>query len=124
MSGKVYQTPAAPLLARAALNHDRRFGLHNYRARSYHGRSGALRHDLSPIDEFENPVCHIVEEPGGIRHLTECEVPTEVYNEARFADLCARHPKMNPAVAEHLQSLEPFLDVSILAGFSFGTAKQ
>ena len=30
---------------------------------------------------------------------------------------------MSPSVAEHLQSLELFLDVSILAGFSFGTAK-
>ena len=64
-------------------------------------------------------MCHIVEEPGGIRHLTEVEVPTEEYNQARIADLIKRHPNLSQGVAEHLAALEPFLDVSILAGFSY-----
>ena len=71
----------------------------------------------------EHPVFHIVEEPGGIKYLTECEVPTEEYNDARIADLIARHPKLSAGVAEHIAALEPFLDVSILAGFSYGVNK-
>ena len=70
-----------------------------------------------------HPVYHIVEEPGGIRHLTECEVPTEYYNEARLKDLASRHPKCQCSVLEHLGNLEPFLDVSICAGFSYGVSK-
>ena len=71
----------------------------------------------------DNPVYHIVEEPGGIRYLTECEVPTEEYNSARAADMAARHPNTSPGLLEHLEALEPFLDTSILAGFSFGVNK-
>ena len=70
-----------------------------------------------------HPVFHIVEEPGGIRHLTECEVPTEYYNEARLKDLASRHPKCQSSVLEHLGNLEPFLDVSTCAGFSYGVSK-
>ena len=70
-----------------------------------------------------HPVFHIVEEPGGIRHLTECEVPTETYNKARAADMKARHPNTSPGVLEHLEALEPFLDTSIVAGFSYGINK-
>ena len=69
-------------------------------------------------------MAHIVEEPGGIRYLTECEVPTEEYNEARSKDLAHRYPGMSAGVLEHLDALEPFLDVSILAGFSFGVDKE
>ena len=71
----------------------------------------------------EHPVFHIAEEPGGIRYLTECEVPTEEYNNARAADMAARHPNTSPGLLEHLDALEPFLDTSILAGFSFGVNK-
>ena len=55
-----------------------------------------------------HPVFHIIEEPGGIRHLTECEVPTEEYNMARADDLRSRHPDLSPGVLEHLEALEPF----------------
>ena len=72
---------------------------------------------------MEQPVFHIVEEAGGIRHLTECEVPTAVYNDVRTADLAARYPDLSPGVLEHLSTLEPFLDTSILAGFSYGVSK-
>ena len=64
-----------------------------------------------------------MEEPGGIKYLTECEVPTEEYNDARVADLVGRHPKLSAGVAEHIAALEPFLDTSILAGFSYGVNK-
>ena len=75
------------------------------------------------MDVKLHPVYHIIEEPGGIKHLTECEVPTEEYNSARLADLTSRHPNCSPGVLEHLEALEPFLDTSILAGFSFGINK-
>ena len=72
---------------------------------------------------IHHPVFHIIEEPGGIRYLTECEVPTEEYNTARIEDLARRYPKTSPGVIEHLSALEPFLDTSILAGFSYGVSK-
>ena len=75
------------------------------------------------IDCALHPVFHIIEEPGGIKYLTECEVPTEAYNSARTADLRARYPKATPAVIEHLDALEAFLDTSIMAGFSYGINK-
>ena len=53
----------------------------------------------------------------------DCEVPTQEYNDARAADLAARHPNTSPGVLEHLDALEPFLDTSILAGFSYGVNK-
>ena len=68
-------------------------------------------------------VFHIVEEPGGIRHLTDCEVPTEEYNAARSADLASKYPNLSPGLLEHLDALEPFLDTSIAAGFSYGVEK-
>eukprot|EP00969_Alexandrium_andersonii_P307685 13601046-Alexandrium_andersonii.AAC.1 len=37
--------------------------------------------------------------------------------------MAARHPKACPHVLDHLLSLEAFLDVSILSGFSFGVEK-
>ena len=66
---------------------------------------------------------HIVEEPGGIRNLTECEVPTEEYNAARSKALREEHPNCSPGILEHLDALEPFLDTSIKSGFSFGVEK-
>ena len=71
----------------------------------------------------EHRVYHIIEEPGGIKHLTECEVPTEEYNAARAQDLARRYPNLSAGVLEHLEALEPFLDTSILAGFSYGVSK-
>ena len=68
-------------------------------------------------------VGHIVEDPGGIETLVDCEVPTEEYNAARVADLSARHPGASAGVLEHLAALEPFLDTSITAGFSYGVDK-
>ena len=75
------------------------------------------------LDIKENPVFHIIEEPGGIKRLTEIEVPTEEYNTARAADMAARHPKCSAGLLEHLNALEPFLDTSVLAGFSYGVGK-
>ena len=44
---------------------------------------------------LNQPVFHIIEELGGINRLSECEVPTEVYNQARLKDLSLRHPKLS-----------------------------
>ena len=72
---------------------------------------------------MNQPVFHTVDEPGGIRRLSESEVPTEFYNETRLKDLSTRHPNLSPGVLEHLGALEPFLDTSIVAGFSYGVEK-
>ena len=71
----------------------------------------------------EHPIPHIMEEPGGTRHLTECQVPTEEYNEARVADLLRRHPNLSHGSPEHIEALEIFSDTSILARFSYGVNK-
>ena len=88
-------------------------------ARGVHARS----HEGKGERTVHHPVFHIVEEPGGIRHLTDCEVPTEEYNAARSADLAAKYPNLSPGLLEHLEALEPFLDTSIVAGFSYGVEK-
>ena len=76
-----------------------------------------------PVNVREHPVYHIVEEPGGIEHMVDCEMPTEEYYGALSADMAQRHPKAQKWVLEHLATLEPFLDNSIVAGFSFGVNK-
>eukprot|EP00969_Alexandrium_andersonii_P066747 2942850-Alexandrium_andersonii.AAC.1 len=55
--------------------------------------------------------------------MTEVEAPTEEHYESLRADTAERRPKACPHVLEHLLSLEAFLDVSILSGFSFGAEK-
>ena len=72
---------------------------------------------------IEHEVYHIVEDPGGISHLVDCEVPTEGYYLKLAEDMSKRHPNASRFVLEHLAELEPFLDVSILSGFSYGINK-
>ena len=73
-------------------------------------------------DIIKHPVFHIVEEPGMVAHMADCEIPTEKYYDALAADMAARHPLAETWVLEHLASLEPFLDTSIVAGFSYGVS--
>ena len=120
LRGTVRKGPAARFLAQAALR------LESETAKvavtqPIFGAAGAAPRGVMPEDY--HCVAHIVEEPGGIRNLTECEVPTEVYNKARYEDLISRYPNLSPGVGEHLECLEPFLDVSIAAGFSYGVEK-
>ena len=70
-----------------------------------------------------NHVGHIIEEPGGIRHMVDCEVPPDAYYVELEKDMIRRHPRANKHVISHLQALEAFFDNSILAGFSFGVEK-
>ena len=72
---------------------------------------------------FYNQVAHIIEEPGKIQNMIDCEVPTEYYYEKLFAELERKHPNASAWVKEHVRALEPFLDVSIVSGFSFGVNK-
>ena len=120
LRGRVRHGPAAGMLARTGLAFAATIGL-----TQCPGFSGAAEPDLGPPpSRMEQPVFHIVEEAGGIRHLTECEVPAKVYNDARIADLAARYPDLSPGVLEHLSTLEPFLDTAILAGFSYGVVMK
>ena len=79
-------------------------------------------YDSSIFDDQE-PIIHrsyhILEDPGGIEHMADCEVPTEEYYDALAEDMKKRHPNASKAMLEHVAALEPFLDVSIVAGFSF-----
>ena len=75
------------------------------------------------MDVKTQPVFHIVEEPCKMAYMADCEVPTEDYYMALSADMRSRHPNVSGWVHEHLEALEPFLDTSITAGFSFGVNK-
>ena len=130
LKGKVRKGPTAGLLARSALAFAAlcvSTGVSLGGASSQPcepGLAPAAGASLSGASDVKlHPVYHIIEEPGGIKHLAECEVPTEEYNSARTADLAARHPDTSPGLLEHLEALEPFLDTSVLAGFSYGINK-
>ena len=71
----------------------------------------------------EHPVYHIVEEPGAVDHMADCEVPTEEYYDALKEDMARRHPNASKFILEHLAAVEPFFDVSIVSGFSVGIGK-
>ena len=46
----------------------------------------------SKVDVKLHPVYHIVEEPGMMAHMADCEVPTEEYYDALSKDIRSRHP--------------------------------
>eukprot|EP00969_Alexandrium_andersonii_P188458 8328125-Alexandrium_andersonii.AAC.1 len=76
-----------------------------------------------PLGVARSPVFRIVGQLGAIERMTEVEAPMEEYYESLRADMAERHPKACPQVLGHLRSLEAFLGVSILSGFSFGVEK-
>ena len=61
--------------------------------------------DNSPI---QHRSYHILEDPGGIERMADCEVPTEEYYEALARDMKARHPNASKAMLEHGGALERF----------------
>ena len=85
------------------------------------GAPSAVQSSSVPREHF---VGHIVEEPGGIEHMTECDAPTEEYYDRLNEYMVKRHPQASKFVLEHSASLEVFLDMSIIAGFSFGVEKS
>ena len=60
------------------------------------------------VGVIEHEIYHIVEDPGGVSHLVDCEVPTEAYDEKLAEDMKKRRPKANKFLLEHLGELEPF----------------
>ena len=124
LRGRVRRGPAAGLLAKSALAFA---ALNQVDTRPQPCEPCPVPAAGAPpseaLDVKLHPVFHIVEEPGGIKHLTDCEVPTEEYNSARARDMAERHPNVSPGLLEHLEALEPFLDTSIVAGFSYGVSK-
>lgn len=111
LKGRVRRGPAAKLLARTALTFATLCsgvtpvgGLATQTSRSRPFGPNAVVSGLTDqaIDFTTGP---IIEEPGGIRHMSDCEVPTEEYYTALAADMKARHPKASPAVLEHLAAL-------------------
>ena len=68
------------------------------------------------------PVCHIVEVPGGIEKMAE-STPTDFYYGELRKSLSRRYPEADRFLLDHLVSLEAFLDKSIIFGFSYGVAK-
>ena len=74
-------------------------------------------------DAKAGDIYHIVEVPGGVQRMVDCEVPTEYYYKALEKHMRAKFPRASEHMIEHLMALESFLDVSIVAGFSYGTSK-
>ncbi len=83
---------------------------------------------LAPVKDdtpsvSSSPVYHIVEQPGSIERMVEVEIPPEAYYEALRADMGERHSKVPWHVLDNMESLDAFLDVSIMAEFSYGAEK-
>ena len=79
---------------------------------------------LALVTKADPQVAHIVEDPVGMATLSDVEVPTDYYYEKYNDWLWHQHPRASPEIIEHLVSLTAFLDVSILSGFSYGSAKS
>ena len=78
---------------------------------------------ISLVQKAESKVAHIVEDPVGMATMSDVEVPTDYYYDQYEKWLWSQHPRATPEIIEHLVSLTAFLDVSILSGFSYGSAK-
>ena len=66
---------------------------------------------------------HVVEDTLGIAKASDIETPTDYYYDQLDKDMHKRHPKASESILEHCNSLEAFLDVSIIFGCSFGADK-
>ena len=66
----------------------------------FRGTAASVAVTRTPVSR-EHPVYHIVEQPGGVEHMTDCEVPTEEYYDRLTEDLRRRHPKAASWVLEH-----------------------
>ena len=60
-------------------------------------------------------VFHIMEDVGGMTRMAE-SLPTDEYYSLLRADMGVRHPEVDPHLLDHLETLEAFLDTSIMAG--------
>ena len=69
LKGRVRKGPATHFLAAAAIM---------FAGNDDPSKAGSRSADV------EHQVFHNVEEPGGIKYITECEVPTEEYNDTRM----------------------------------------
>ena len=82
LQGSVRRGPAAGLLARAGLSYAAREAQQGTARKGgvvaprVSKQTGVIINDADPL--MNQPVFHIVEEPGGIRRLSECEVPNEI----------------------------------------------
>ncbi len=86
-------------------------------------RSGGTSPAVGAVSAMEHPVFRIVEEPGGIEKMVDCECLAACH-EALSRDMQRRRQNASEAMLEHLAALEPFFDTSILAGFSFGVGEK
>ena len=84
LAGQVRRGPAAGMLAKAAL------AFAALCAVVPEGSLSGAAQPVSPgnfkVDVNLHPVFHIVEEPGMMAHMADCEVPTEVYYDALKKD--------------------------------------
>ena len=68
--------------------------------------SGASAAASAPmeVNTVTNPVFHIVEEPGSIRYMADCEIPTQACYDALAVAVKRRHPKTSVGLLEHLET--------------------
>ena len=99
LQGRVRHGVAAGLLARSAIAFAAMCavssgpaGLRGRSQEGYPSGTPAAASTLNKVNTVKNPVFHIVEEPGGIRYMADCEVPTQAYYDALAEDMKKRHP--------------------------------
>jgi hypothetical protein len=68
-------------------------------------------------------VAHIILQEDDLDCLFEVEMPSEEYYQERAAARRQDYPTADVHLLEHLDAIEPLLDLAILSGFSFGAAK-
>ena len=77
---------------------------------------------LVPEERLGDQVLHIMEDVSSMARMAET-LPTDEYYSLLRSDMGLRHPKVDPHLLDHLETLEAFLDTSIMAGVSFGVEK-
>ena len=77
---------------------------------------------LVPEERLGDQVLHIMEDVSSMARLAET-LPTDTYYSLLRSDMGLRHPKVDPHLLDYLETLEAFLDTSIMAGVSFGVEK-
>ena len=73
-------------------------------------------------ERLGDQVLHIMEDVGSMARMAET-LPTDEYYSLLRSDMGLRHPRVDPHLLDHLETLEAFLDTSIMAGVSFGVEK-
>ena len=70
------------------------------------------------------PLAHVWRDEDEVQIIQEVDMPPAEYYQILSEWRRKKHPKADPFLLDHLDVLEPFLDLCIISGFSLGAAKS